>query len=102
MKANIHYGIEDDVHETISATEVVRNFAAAIDKVRYSGVSLYITKGSKTIAELNPPPKSGFPTNKLSALLNSLPSLGEDANSFSNDVQDIKNQSVLPGDPWEL
>lgn len=36
-----------EVKETISATEVVRNFSAAVDKVRYTGRNLYITKGSK-------------------------------------------------------
>ena len=101
MKANIHYGIDDDVHEVISATEIVRNFSAAIDKVRYSGVSLYITKGSQTIAELTPPPKSGFPTNKLGSLLNSLSSLGDDVASFSKDIQGIKDDSGIPEDPWE-
>ena len=100
MKDYINYGIDDDVHEVISATEVVRNFSSAIDKVRYPGIIIYITKGSQTISELSPPPKSGFPTNQLGVLLNSLPGLGEDVELFSEDIQDIKDESAIPEDPW--
>jgi hypothetical protein len=46
--------MKDNVHETISATDLVRHFSAMIDKVRMSGRSLYITKGVQTIAKLSP------------------------------------------------
>jgi antitoxin (DNA-binding transcriptional repressor) of toxin-antitoxin stability system len=38
-------------HDTITATELVRNLSVIIDKVRLTGHSLYITKGSQTVAE---------------------------------------------------
>ena len=88
-------------HETMTATEMVRNFSAAVDKVRYTGRSLYITKGSKTIAELNPPPKSGFPTQCLAELLSDLPQLGEDANTFAKAIKSLDDHTTLPDDPWE-
>ena len=62
-----------DIHETISATDLVRNFSAMIDKVRITGRSLYITKGIQTIAELSPPPKLGFPIKNLVSFINTLP-----------------------------
>jgi antitoxin (DNA-binding transcriptional repressor) of toxin-antitoxin stability system len=88
------------IHETISATELVRHFSAMVDKVRISGKSLYITKGVQTIAELSPPPKSGFPIQNLAHFLKSLPHLEEDAGSMANDLISIKEQAKLPENPW--
>ncbi|MDX2346718.1 MAG: hypothetical protein QNK11_07610 [Legionella sp.] len=88
-------------HETISATKIVRNFSAAVDKVRYTGKSLYITKGSKTIAELNPPPRPGFPTQCLKELFDTLPALGSDATSFAKDIKSLTDNAATPDDPWE-
>ena len=93
MKANIH--------ETISATDLVRHFSAAIDKVRISGKSLYITKGVQTIAELSPPPKSGFPIKNLKNFLQNLPSLGDDVEHMSRELKFIRNTSSLPENPWD-
>jgi antitoxin (DNA-binding transcriptional repressor) of toxin-antitoxin stability system len=88
-------------HDSISATELVRNFSTAVDKVRMSGQSLYITKGTQTVAELSPPPKEGFPMNKLSELLQSLPKLGEDAEQMQKDLEIIRKYGELPENPWE-
>lgn len=89
------------VHETISATELVRNFSAMVDKVRISGKSIYIIKGLQTIAELSPPPKSGFPIQNLTNFLKSLPHLNEDAESMSHDLTSIKESTKLPENPWD-
>lgn len=88
-------------HDTISATDLVRNLSGAIDNVRMSGNSLYITKGSRTVAELCPPPKTGFPVNKLAGLLKSLPKLGEDISVMAVDLENIKRQACLPDNPWD-
>ncbi|MDF1756813.1 MAG: hypothetical protein P1U74_00705 [Legionellaceae bacterium] len=90
-----------DVHETISATEVVRNFSAAIDKVRYTGKNLYITKGSKTIAALSPPPKSGLPVACLEELLTSAPKLRDDAAAFAKGIKQLHDSATTPDDSWE-
>lgn len=90
-----------DVHETVSATELVRNLSALIDKVRISGRSLYITKGSQTVAELNPPPKTGLLIRELGQLLTSLPSLGKDAQTLAEDIKHIREQGQLPENPWD-
>ncbi|MCP5007991.1 MAG: hypothetical protein GY941_29265 [Planctomycetes bacterium] len=87
-------------HETITATELVRSLSAAIDKVRMTGHSLYITKGSQTVAELSPPPKPGLPTNKLAGLIRSLPKLGEDATAMAIELENIRHQANLPENPW--
>jgi antitoxin (DNA-binding transcriptional repressor) of toxin-antitoxin stability system len=91
----------NETMDTISATELVRNLSAVVDNVRISGQSLYITKGSQTVAQLSPPPKQGFPAAKLSDLLNSLPSLGDDAKDFSADIEKLKQHAQLPDNPWD-
>lgn len=87
-------------HDTITATELVRNLSVAIDKVRITGHSLYITKGLQTVAELSPPPKPGWPINKLSGLLKSLPKLGDDVSVMAKDLDNVRRQTSLPENPW--
>jgi len=91
----------EPTHNTITATELVRNLSVAIDKVRLTGQSLYITKGSQTVAELSPPPKSGLPINKLADLLKSLPKLGDDTSVMAKNQEAIRRQARLPNNPWE-
>jgi antitoxin (DNA-binding transcriptional repressor) of toxin-antitoxin stability system len=93
--------MRNSTHETISATDLVRNFSAIVDKVRISGRSLYITKGVQTIAELSPPPQTGFPIKNLANFLKNLPSLGEDAEELSQDIKAIKNKARLSENPWD-
>ncbi|WP_163836679.1 hypothetical protein [Spartinivicinus ruber] len=88
-------------HDSISATELARNMASVIDKVRVSGHSVYITKGSQTIAELSPPPKQGFPIEQLGSLLASLPSLGNDAQQMAEDLKAARSRADLPENPWD-
>ena len=85
---------------TISATELVRNLSAAIDKVRITRHSLTITKGSQAVAELSPPPKAGLPASKLAELLKSLPKLGDDATAMAKDLEKIRSQASLLENPW--
>ncbi len=93
--------MQDYNHDSISATELVRNLSAFIDKVRISGQSLYITKGSQTVAELMPPPKLGYPIAKLTNLLNTLPKLKDDARLMREDLTQIKKNASLPESPWD-
>ena len=81
-------------HNTMTATELVRNLSVAIDKVRITGQSLFITKGSQTVAQLCPPAKPGFPIAQLAALLKSLPKLGEDASAMTQDLKTIRRRAA--------
>lgn len=89
------------VHDSITATELVRNLSAAIDKVRISGHSIAITKGTQTVAELSPPPKPGLAITELVGLLKSLPKLGDDASTMAEDLKNIRKQTKLPGSKWD-
>ncbi len=86
---------------TITATELVRSLSAAIDEVRVTGRSLYITKGSKTVAELSSPPKTGLPVNALFKLLKTLPKLGDDGTEMEKDLNSIRRKAGLPKSSWE-
>lgn len=90
-----------EAHESVTATELVRNLSGLIDKVRMTRRSLYITKGSQTVAELSPPPKSGLPIEKLGELLAKLPKLGNDATAMEADIKTVRQQTSLPGNPWD-
>ena len=87
-------------HDTISTTELVRNLAGIIDNVRLTGSTLYVTKGTLTVAKLSPPPKSGLSISKLISLIESLPRLGADAPAMANDIKSIRNKAILPENPW--
>ncbi len=85
---------------TIKATDLVRNLSSTIDQVRITGKPLLITKGTKAVAELRPPPKVGFPIIRLQELLKSLPTLGEEQKAMLRDVGNVRKKSGLPKDPW--
>jgi len=85
-------------HESISATEFVRNISALIDRVRFNQKTLKIVKGKQTVAELTPPKKVGYPINQLAQMLNSLPKL--DSN-MAEDINSIRKQSILPKSIWD-
>ena len=93
--------MKNEVHESITATELVRNLSGVIDRVRMSGRSLYITKGTQTVAELSPPPKAGYPINRLSGLLNALPKLDEEAQGMADDIERIKKSAPVPDSAWD-
>jgi antitoxin (DNA-binding transcriptional repressor) of toxin-antitoxin stability system len=90
-----------ELHESVTATELVRNLSGLIDKVRISQRSLYITKGAQTVAELSPPPRPGMSVGDLTHFLASLPSLGDEASSMSDDIAVIREKSRLPESPWD-
>jgi len=85
---------------TIKATDLVRNLSSTIDQVRMSGRPLLITKGTKAVAELRPPPRVGFPVIRLKELFESLPTLGKEQKALLRDVGNIRKKSRLPKDPW--
>ena len=88
-------------HESISATELARNVSSSVDKVRVSGKSIYITRGTQTVAELCPPPKTGSPVDQLAEMIASLPDLGDDAEAMPNDIKKMRQLAKLPESPWD-
>ena len=89
-------------HQVISATTLARNFSEFLNRVRYQGVTLDVTRGSDVIACISPPsPAGGYPIAKLDSLLASLPRLSaEDAAAFESDVAAVVGGLQPEADPW--
>ncbi len=80
-------------HETVSDY---------LDKVRYTGESLQITKGKNIVAELTRPQPTGFPLSELAHLIARAPKLGNTAASMREDIKTIKENSKNKLDnPWK-
>ncbi|OGT47673.1 MAG: hypothetical protein A3F17_01890 [Gammaproteobacteria bacterium RIFCSPHIGHO2_12_FULL_41_15] len=86
---------------TVSATHFVRHFAETLETVRATHTTLYITKGTRVVAQLCPPPAAGFPISSLTNWLLAMPKLGEDHIDMENDIKKIKQRAKLSGNPWE-
>ncbi len=89
------------INETISATTLVRNLAEAVNHVRNTGKSISITKGKQSIAILAPPPKAGLSVDQLINMIERLPSLEQDCDDFSEDLNKIRNATGLPDNLWD-
>ena len=91
--------------KTINATEAARSFSEIINSVKYKGESYTIIRGGKPAAVIVPVKEAtpGRTLKDLRAIINNLPKLGKDAESFLQDVEEgFKSQPPLPEMPaWE-
>jgi antitoxin (DNA-binding transcriptional repressor) of toxin-antitoxin stability system len=89
-------------HQVVSATNLARNFSEFLNRVRYQGVTLDVTRGSDVIACISPPsPAGGFPIAQLDRLFASLPQLtAEEAAQFANDVTAVVGNLQPERDAW--
>lgn len=87
---------------TASVTDVLRNFSDYINRVAYRGERFILVRGGKPVAELSPVP-AGTRLGDLAGLLESLPRLEGEAESFDRDVRAARAelQADPPEDPWE-
>lgn len=89
---------EDDMN----VLEAEKNFAKLVDKVYEEGVSVDLERDDKVIARLSPvKPQSPLTVGQLNAFLRNLPSLGDDAEAFSQDVRAIGGQFPTEANPWD-
>lgn len=88
---------------SVSVTDVARNFADYVNRVVYRGETFVLYRGNKAVAQLQPVP-NGKPLKELPALLASLPKLTDDELAeFSEDLNTIKEEAIQHGDmrdPW--
>ena len=89
-------------HQVISATTLARNFSELLNRVRYQGITLDVTRGSEVIACITPPgPINGFPIAQLDRALSALPQLSEhEAEQFEADVAAVLDRLQPEGDAW--
>ena len=89
--------------QTLSVTEMARNFAEYINRVAYRGERFVLVRGNKPMAELRPLP-TGKRLEELPALLASLPHLSSaEATQLANDLTAARAELARAEvhDPWQ-
>lgn len=85
----------------ISATELARNLASAIDQVRVSRSRLIITRGNQDVAQLVPVISNGATLADLDRLLKRHSLSREEKRAFSKDLRTIREAATLPTSAWD-
>ncbi|MCI0376006.1 MAG: hypothetical protein L0215_00215 [Gemmataceae bacterium] len=86
----------------MNIAEAEKNFAQLVNKVYTEGVSVDLERDDKVIARLTPAePPSPLTVGKLNAFLRGLPSLGDDAVDFAEDVRAIRAEFPAEANPWD-
>ncbi len=87
------------MNKTIKATEAARTFSELINSVKYKGDSYTIIRGGKPAAAIVPVEEAAprRTLKELQAIINNLPKLGKDTESFLKDVEEgIRSQPPAP------
>lgn len=91
-------------YRRITATELARTLSSVLNEVRYRDVSLEVWRGKEVVARIEPPLSrrvSGFPLERLNALVRGLPRLeSEDAQAFLDELRELDQQVGVAEDPW--
>lgn len=89
--------------QTLTVTEVARNFAEYINRVSCRGENFVLVRANKPVAELRPVPM-GKKLAELPSLLASLPHLSPtEATHLAHDLATAREElaGVEVRDPWE-
>ncbi len=88
--------------ERISVTQAVRQFSDLLNRIFYQGVSVELERGNKVIARISPvSTESPIKVKDLNRIFAKLPSLGDDADAFTQDLEDIRKQIPLEKPQWD-
>jgi antitoxin (DNA-binding transcriptional repressor) of toxin-antitoxin stability system len=81
----------------MTATEVSRNFSAALNRVS-AGEEIDVVRNGTTVARLTPPPRGRLlSAERFRELIKSLPPTDED---FVSDLEEIRREVGPPESPW--
>jgi prevent-host-death family protein len=86
----------------VTATDLGRNLADLVNRVRYRGEEFLIEKGGESVARLGPA-RAHRPSGTLRDLIDLARKLGPDL-EFADRLEEIvaaDNQPLPPGDPWK-
>lgn len=89
---------------TISATEASRQFSHILNMVHYQGESYDIKRGKEVIAQIVPvaTQKVTMKVSDLNHFFKNIPSLGEDADSFEQDILKTRAEQKNIFQEWDL
>ncbi len=86
----------------MTIAEAEKNFSQLVNKVYLEGISVDLECDDKVIARLTPAePSSSLTVGELNSFLRNLPSLGDDANGFAEDVRTIRSEFAAETNPWD-
>ena len=89
--------------ETVTVTEMSRNFADYMNRIKYRREGFILTKGNEPFAEIKPL-KRGISGARLVEILSNGPHLDpEDVENFAKDIEEGRKylESLPVRDPWE-
>jgi hypothetical protein len=85
----------------LTVAEAGRDFAGLVGRVCSERVGVELQQGDSIVAYLTPAlPQSTLTVRSLSAFLQGLPKLQDDADKFSADVRAIRNQFPAEAVAW--
>jgi antitoxin (DNA-binding transcriptional repressor) of toxin-antitoxin stability system len=86
----------------MNVLEAEKNFAKLVDKVCAEGVRIDLERDDKIIARLTPArPASPLTVGELNTFLRGLPSLGDDADQFAQDIRAIRAEFPAEASAWD-
>lgn len=86
----------------INSGEAARNFSELLNQVRYQGAQFDIKRGREVVARLCPAqPAAGLKVADLEAFYAAMPSLGDDAGTFKQDLAAVRRDAVMPPNVWD-
>jgi antitoxin (DNA-binding transcriptional repressor) of toxin-antitoxin stability system len=86
----------------MNVADAEKDFTKLVNKVYAEGISVDLERDDKVIARLTPvAPPTPLTAGGLNAFLRSLPSLGDDADEFSQDVRTIRAKFPPEANPWD-
>ena len=89
------------MEEHIAATQAARSFSEILNRVKFKGEKFIIERGGKPVAQIEPilTTKAVKSLKELMAFLGKLPRLGDELDSFAEDLNIlVANQPPLPED----
>ena len=81
----------------MSSPNNARRLNESIEQIR---AGLLNTRGERPAATLSPLPKQGLTVDELIEFLSTISRLGDDAESFAEDVKTARSNDSLPGSSW--
>ena len=90
------------IMERISVSDAQRDLTTLVDRVVSQGVSVDLERDRKVVARISPVRvESRLKVRDLATFLQNLPRLGDDAATFSEDVQHIRRGFPSEASPWD-
>ena len=86
--------------QRISVADAGRRFAELVDRVAEHGITVELARDNRIVARLSPAERQ-VRVSDLNKIFAALPPLGEDAEPFAKDVENVRRAIPQETDPWD-